>query len=191
MLLGVVTLIVVGCGQNPPPELPPPPKKEAVVAPALPEQYIDRRRLEVVLQQGPGWLLERVPIEEVLRGKDFVGWRVRELPIEFKDIELRAGDVVTRVNAMPIQTPADFWAAWTTLTVASELKIAYVREGEERELSLPILGSPNPAVAKDLERQQGAPPPAAPAHQRPKRHETIVIEPHEKPSTDTRVDYSE
>jgi hypothetical protein len=191
MRAAFVCLLVLGCSPSPPPELPPAPEKKDVVAPKLPEQFIDRRRLEAVLQEGPGWLLERVPIEEVLEGESFVGWRVRDLPVELSGVDLRSGDVVTAVNGMPLETPPDFWAAWTTLTVASELTIAYVREGEPRELRVPILGSPNPAVAEELKQQQGEAPPERPTEPRQRRKETIVIEPHEKPSTDTITDYSE
>src|SRR5690606_1505417 len=120
-----LSALVLGCSPSPPPELPPAPEKQEAVAPKLPEHFIDRRRLEAVLQEGPGWLLERVPIEEVLEGESFVGWRVRGLPVELSTVDLRPGDVVTAVNGMPLETPPDFWAAWTTLTVASELKIAY------------------------------------------------------------------
>lgn len=186
-----LSALALGCSPSPPPELPPAPEKKEVVAPKLPELFIDRRRLEAVLQEGPGWLFERVPLDAVLEGERFVGWRVMDMPVELADVDLRPGDVVTAINGMALEAPPDFWAAWTTLTVASELKIAYLREGEERELSVPILGSPNPVVAEELKQQQGEAPAERPAESRPRRKETIVIAPHEKPLTDTVTDYSE
>jgi hypothetical protein len=154
----------------------------------------------VVLRQGPPWLLSRVPVEEVLEGKKFVGWRVQELPLEWRNIELRAGDVVTAVNAMPIETPNDFWAAWTSLSVASELKIAYLREGEPMELSIPIYGTPSPALAKDMQkRPEEKPKTKSPVRVDPqqnpqyapaKKKKTITINPPQRPDSDTNTDWS-
>jgi len=179
-------------GQTPPPELPPPAPEAEVKEPDLPEHFIDRGQLEVVLKQGPGWFLSRVPIADVQSGGKFVGWKLEDVPLEWQGIDIQAGDVVTAVNAMPVETPSDFWAAWTTLSVASELKVAYQREGEPRELSIPILGKPSAAVAQDLQAQQGEPPPEPPAGRRtPQRKRTVIIKSNDKPIQETMVDWSD
>lgn len=185
-------------GSTPPPE---PPKKPAPKAPmveqAVPDGAIARRQLEAVLREGPPWVLSRVPIDEVVEGKKFVGWRIQELPVAWDDVDLRAGDVVTGVNAMPLETPTDFWAAWTTLSVASELKINYRREGQEMEVSIPIVGMPNPELGEELSKdpkkepaQSGSPVPGNQSYADPTRKGTVVIKPEERPVTDTLVDWS-
>jgi hypothetical protein len=201
--------LLVACGGSPAPE-PQPPKKPA--GSAQPAQQVkagelDRRQLDLALLEGPAWLLERVPITEVMDKGKFVGWRVEHLPEEWAGVDLRSGDVVTAVNGMPLETPDDLWAAWTTLSVASELKIAYSRDDEPRELSVPIHGQPDPQLAERLRGAGGTPgarqatasktigkgpskkpsPDAAPGlppkprQGGPKRKPTIVIKSHEKP----------
>lgn len=202
----VLLIAAAACGdkQAPPPDLPPAPRPvPGAIKPAMAEMsasYIRRPMLEAVLRQGPAWIFERVPVEEVMTKGKFVGWRVRELPHEWRDIDLRPGDVVTKVNAMSLETPKDFWSAWTTLTVASELKIAYLRDGEPREMSYPIEGTPNPELASRMK----APPPAAGAqgppdspvpgnqsYNAPRQKKTIIIKSNERPLSDTVVDWSQ
>lgn len=199
-LAALAAIGVAACSQTPPPAPPPAPTAAATKdeGPELPDLYIDRGKLEVILKQGPGWLLERVPIEEVVDGKEFVGWRVLEVPLEWRsltqngpDVDLRPGDVVTAVNTMPVETPSDFWAAWTTLTVASELKVTYRREGEERELSVPILGQPTPGASEELGKLQGDAPPAERRDQARPQKETVIIKDQQRPITDTLVDWSD
>jgi hypothetical protein len=191
---------LVACGGSTPP--PEPPKKPApevqVVEQKVPDGAISRGKLEAVLREGPPWVLARVPIEEVMDGKKFVGWRIQEVPVAWDHVDLRAGDVVTTVNTMPLETPTDFWAAWTTLSVASELKVTYQREGQDMELSIPIVGMPNPELGEELSKdpkdQQGeAPGSPVPANQEyndPSRRGTVTIKPDQKPLTDTLVDWS-
>ncbi len=192
-----VALGLVACADAVPPATPAPKPAPVAAAPAAPEGSIDRRELETVLRAGPPWVLQRVPIEEVMEKDKFVGWRVTGIPAEW-NVDLQPGDVVTAVNAMPIETPTDFWAAWTTLTVASELKLAYLRDGEPREVSIPIHGAPNPDITSDLQQrpdQRGDVPAESPvrANQRynkPKQDKTIVIQGERGYDTDTMVDWS-
>jgi hypothetical protein len=158
---------------------------KAEVANKVPDGAIARPVLDRVLREGPAWLLDKVPVEEVLSNHKFVGWRVRELPGEWAGVDLQAGDVVTRVNAMPVETPNDFWAAWTTLSVASELKIDYLRGAEARVLSVPIVGRPDPRLPASLNSEQ------RPAEEKPrdKRFDTIRI-PGEPVSSEPTVDWT-
>ncbi len=139
---------------------------------AVPKGAVGRSYLDHVLREGPGFVLERVPVEEVVVGGKFVGWRVRELPADWAGGELRTGDVVTRVNAMPLETPNDFWAAWTTLGVATAVSIDYRRGEEARTLTVPVVGKPEAATAR-------RPTPTEEPSNRPvrdKRFETVTIE---------------
>ena len=190
--------LLIGCSSPPPPEAPKPKPAPVVEDVQLPEGSIDRANLELVLRQGPPWLLQRVPIEEVLEKGKFVGWRVTELPRDWVEWDLQPGDVVTEVNAMPIRTPTDFWAAWTTLSVASELKIAYLRDGAKLELAIPIHGVPNPQMQSEMQRRpeqrdevgNDSPVRANQRYNKPKQYDTIVIEGEKQFDTDTMVDWS-
>ncbi len=183
VFLGALTLAwFAGCAKHAPIGTDFPPQAAATPSPqpAAAEDdngTINRGDLNTVLHQGPAWLLSRVPIEEVLKKGKFIGWRVRELPLEWQAVDLRPGDVVTAVNTMPLETPTEFWGAWTTLTVASELKVAYLREGQARELSLPIHGQADPGMANILQRKPNQANQAQPQgkRQRSKRFKTITI----------------
>lgn len=187
LLVAIGCTVVVGCGSaaTPTPETPIGNKQaDQEVPKAVPEGQIHRADLDAVLRQGPAWVLGRVPLEEVLVKGEFVGWRVMSLPPEWQEIDLQPGDVVSRVNGMPIERPTDLFAAWTTLSVASELKIAYQRDGAEQELAIRIFGQPDPEMPGQLQKQ-----PEQQAPTKPKRKATIVIQGDERPLSDTVVEY--
>lgn len=119
---------------------------------------LDRQAVDVVLtEKGPQWVFQRVVPEEVFVEGKFVGWRIVSMPKEWESLDIEPGDVVTRVNGLEIERPEDMWRVWTSVYVASELKIAYQREGKARELVLAIDGQ----AAKELpsKLRDEAPPP--------------------------------
>jgi hypothetical protein len=123
----------------------------------VPPGHLARAEVDRVLTtQGPPWILQRVISEEVLRkdGK-FAGWRLVGLPEEWKDLDLRPGDVVTRVNDLPLETPDEAWEAWKSVAKAPQLKISLMRDGAARQLILPIDGPPSADTAKTLGRDPG------------------------------------
>ncbi|MBW2523135.1 MAG: serine protease [Deltaproteobacteria bacterium] len=196
MALCAVVGWTAACGGSPqpgpaPPAAKPAPKEEA----GPPAGQVDRQTLDLVLLEGPVWLLERVPIEEVMEQGKFVGWRVQQLPSQWADVDLQPGDVITAVNGQAVEKPNDFWAAWTTLSTAKEIKIAYRRYGEPNELTVPIWGDPDPQTSQRLKGKRPPPqqsqtispgsdtatgpagiPPAS-TGQKPKHKPTIVISP--------------
>jgi hypothetical protein len=181
LTLPLLTLAVV-CGCSSTQQQPKPAKallaSDEAPPTKAPAGSIDRRYLEDVLREGPSWILQRVPIEEVMSGGKFIGWRVQRFPSNWAHIDIRPGDIVRRVNGMPIETPDRFWSAWTTLTVASELTIGFERDGQPRELRIPIWGSPDPTTAEELKK---------PRRRKPKREhrqrETIIIRPPKRPES--------
>lgn len=179
---------LAGCKTAPSPEPAVPASKDESPQAKRPKDVIYRVELEHVLRKGPGWFLGQVPIEESMEAGKFVGWRVVELPFEWRDIEIEPGDVVTSVNAMPLETPADFWSAWTTLSVASEIKVAFLRDGEPREISYRVDGTPDPSLAKEL---KDTPKKTAPSQRRGPQKKTVVIEGDDKPVNETMVDWSQ
>src|SRR5262245_50880945 len=136
LVLSAVLAATASCaGGEPPPAAPlakpaPPAPKRA----SLPPGHLTRGDVDAVLAKGPPWILRRVAVEEVLRDGKFVGWRLVAMPAEWKGIDLKPGDVVTQVNGQTLEKPDDLYSAWSTLVVASDLKIAYEREGAPREV---------------------------------------------------------
>ncbi len=148
------------------------PKEEA------PPGRIHRAALDEILRAGPSWLLKRVPIEEVMSRGKFIGWRVQRFPAQWENVDLRPGDIVRSVNGMPLETPDRFWTAWTSLAVASELSVGFERDGQKRELRIPIWGEADPKAAEAIKE-----PPRREAEQAPKKRETIIIRPPRRPES--------
>lgn len=175
----LVALAATACAKDPllDPKMPGPESHEPVAAAAplahadanVPKGSVSRPYLDHVLREGPGWLLEKVPVEEVVTNGKFVGWKVRELPADWSGGELRVGDVVTRINEKTLETPNDFWAAWTTLGVTTSVTIAYLRGQETRALTIPVVGKADPTATSRMGE-----PSRRPA--RDKRFETVTIE---------------
>ncbi len=88
----------------------------------------------------------------VFLGGKFHGFRIAALRGDaWAGVDLRPGDVVTRVNGFSIEHPEDAAEAFYSLRVASELRVEYEREGEPRELRFGIFDDgaspPSPADA--------------------------------------------
>ncbi len=111
----------------------------------------------MLTMQGPPWILRRVISEEVLRhdGK-FAGWRLVGLPEEWSSIDLKPGDVVSRVNGLPLETPDQFWEAWKSVAKAPEVRIDLSRDGVARQVIIPIDGAPSAETMHAIERDPGA-----------------------------------
>ncbi|MBM4360237.1 MAG: serine protease [Deltaproteobacteria bacterium] len=178
----LLLLTATACAKEPllDPKMPAPTgvqssEKESAVAAeeqALPKGSVARSYVDQVLREGPGWLLDRVPVEEVVTNGKFIGWRVRELPADWANGDLKTGDVVTRINGMTLETPIEFWSAWSTFAGAAELKLDFLRGAEARVLKVAVAGKPDPAAtAKLLDKTGDAPPPV-----RERRFETVTIE---------------
>jgi hypothetical protein len=142
---------------------------QAKAAPAAPAGHVLRPEVDrVLVQQGPSWILRRVMREETF-GKDgrFAGWRITGLPEEWRPIDLRPGDVVTRVNGKPLETPEEAWDAWKSVAGAREIKLALLRDGAARDLVIPIDGDPSADAIRALE--QDTPPPGRTTTAKPPR----------------------
>src|SRR5688500_6473027 len=138
LFVGAATLSAA-CGADPAPGAAAPkrPQAKAAAAPkpaSLPPGHLSRGEVDSVLSRGPAWIFQRGKIEEVLKDNKFVGWRVTELPEAWKGVDLKTGVVVTRVNGMTLERPEEVYTAWSSLNVASELKISYERDGGAREV---------------------------------------------------------
>jgi hypothetical protein len=94
---------------------------------------IDRTELVTVLDAAPGIFLQHVDSQPRFRGGRFVGWKlVAFFPGDprFAGVDLRAGDVVTRVNGNPIERPEQLMQVWQSLRTSNELVVDVEREGK-------------------------------------------------------------
>ena len=122
----------------------------------LPANAIRRSSVQAVLSAGPGAFLQNIAVDDhavFLAGK-FHGFRIAALHGDsWAGIDLRPGDVVTRVNGFSIEHPEQAAEAFYSLRVASELRVEYERDGEPRELRFGIVedGGPpsDPAVRRN------------------------------------------
>jgi hypothetical protein len=153
-------LALAACGHAAPPApLPPPQAATAGPRPlaAAPSDSIRRSAIRGVLQAGPGAFLQKVSLDDrpVLVGGKFHGFRITALADDsFKGVDLRPGDVVTRVEGMPIEHPEEAIEAFHSLEVASELRVDYERDGVPRTLRYQIVDDEG-TTAAPLAPQQG------------------------------------
>jgi type II secretory pathway component PulC len=172
-------LTALACGGSAPPPAARTPARErepaaaATEAPreAQPTSTIRRSSIRAVLAQGPGAFLQRVSLDDraVFAAGKFHGFRVARLNDAefFRGVDLEPGDVITHINGFPIEHPEEALQAFTSLEVASELRVEYERDGVPRELRYPIVDDmpaspPAPARAPlsgpASARAPGAPP---------------------------------
>jgi hypothetical protein len=106
-----------------------------------------RRDVDEVLDGGLGKFLQRAELRPQLHEGTFVGFRVLELrpPAWWQGVDLAPGDVITRVNGMPIEQPTDAHAAFESLRKSDKLVVSYLRGGDARELTYSIIEKPAPA----------------------------------------------
>ncbi|HXX68637.1 MAG TPA: serine protease [Polyangiaceae bacterium] len=111
----------------------------ALAAPARgPDSTLSRAAVRAVLVQGLGAFLQRVELDDhpVVVGGKFHGFRIMALHDRafWRSVDLRPGDVVTSVNGFPIERPDQAATVFDSLDLASELRVAYEREGQPREI---------------------------------------------------------
>jgi type II secretory pathway component PulC len=83
--------------------------------------------------------LQAFPVEASVEGGRFRGWRVMAgVDPAYAGAGLAAGDVVVSVNKGPIERPEQALKVWQSLTIAPELRVAFERGGERREIAFPI-----------------------------------------------------
>ena len=103
------------------------------------------RRAEVhrIVANGLGAFLSRVSLDDhpakTSDGK-FVGFRITALQGDsWRGVDLKPGDVVTKVNGFPIERPEQALEVFQSLDIASELRVGVERDGVPRELRYSII----------------------------------------------------
>jgi hypothetical protein len=160
--LGSLALLACACASSQYPDIDepmPPGVKTSMDSPALPDASLApaltrapgtlaRADVERVVDAGLGRFLSHVQLEPSLAGGKFMGWSIVALqpPELWSGIDLRPGDVVTRVNGMSIEREMEAYDAFQAVRGADKLEVSYLRQREPRTLSYAIIGKPSPAI---------------------------------------------
>ena len=103
------------------------------------------------VQAGIGAFLANVDLSPVLVRGRFIGFRLDHARglrrWNAAGLDVRTGDVVTRVNGSPIERPEQAQAAFLSLAEASEVVIDVVRAGSPVTVRAAVRGDAAPAVA--------------------------------------------
>jgi type II secretory pathway component PulC len=129
-------------------ESPAPPDPSLAPAVTQTPGTLARVDVERIVDAGLGRFLSHVQVEPSLSGGKFKGWNIVALqPRElWSGIDLRPGDVVTRVNGMSIEREMEAYDAFQAVRGASKLEVSYLRQREPRTLSYVIVGKPSPSI---------------------------------------------
>jgi type II secretory pathway component PulC len=144
--LPLALLVLVACGESTAPpatahDVPKAPSAEAATATtAKPISSLKRAQVKETIAQGLGAFLQNVTVDDwpVMHDGKFHGFKIRTINPEW-GIDLKPGDVVTRVNGIVPEHPEEADAALRSLEKAPSLKVDFEREGKAKTLELPIV----------------------------------------------------
>ena len=160
------SLWLLGCASSPYPSvndpMPPPDatsipgggaksaNQSASARAAVATGTLQRADVERVVDAGLGRFLGSVVIEPSLSAGKFTGWSIVGLEPAglWGGVDLRPGDVVTKINGMPIEREVEAFDAFQAVRQAPTLEISYLRQNQPRTLRFTIVGAPSPALPK-------------------------------------------
>ncbi len=120
-----------------------PVEKPGATLPALGDHALARSSVHAAIVDGLGVFLQRVDLDDqpVMTGGKFHGFRIAGLhdAAFWAGVDLKAGDVVTAVNGMPIERPEQAQTALESLEAAKEVRVAFDRDGQPHELVYAIV----------------------------------------------------
>ena len=139
--------LLLGCGGSP--EAPPATPKAVAKAPAAqkpvaarpPQGALYRDDVNALIARGFPEFLKRVEVEPRLVDGQFRGWSIVNLnPSDFwSGVDLKPGDIVTRVNDLPIERETEAYDAFESLKHSDALRVAFQRDGQSRVLEYKII----------------------------------------------------
>jgi hypothetical protein len=150
-------LTLCGCASSQYPSIdePLPPPEPGRVAPAATKAptavtAFQRADVERVVDAGLGRFLAHVTIEPRLSAGKFAGWSIVALdpPEAWRGVDLKPGDVVTKINGMAIEREMEAFDAFQAVRQAPVLDVSYLRQDQPRRLRFDIIGAPSPALPK-------------------------------------------
>ncbi len=118
-----------------------------------PKGALFRDEVDATVDEGLGYFLQRVDLEPALDNGRFRGFRLVALrPTEWwEGVDLKPGDVVLRVNGMPIERDTQAYDAFVALKKARVLRVEYLRGGQQRELVFRIIARPEGPASPEPE----------------------------------------
>jgi len=138
--------LLVGCGAAPEaPAVAPkavakaPPAQKPIARP--PQGALYREDVNALIERGFPDFLQRVEVEPRLVDGQFRGWSIVQLnPSDFwSGVDLKPGDIVTRVNDLPIERETEAFDAFESLKQSDALRVAFQRDGQSRLLEYKII----------------------------------------------------
>ena len=138
--------LLVGCGAAPeaPIAAPKSVAKAPVAQPAAPrppQGALFRDDVNALIDRGFPQFLQQVDVEPRLVDGQFRGWSIVNLnPREFwAGVDLKPGDIVTRVNDLPIERDTEAFDVFESLKESDALRVAFQRDGQTRLLEYKIV----------------------------------------------------
>jgi S1-C subfamily serine protease len=120
----------------------PPSSTPAGCAARVGSDGLRRSALKRTVDAGLGRWLQTVSVDPLLARGHFRGWIIRSFNSDdtcYAGVDLRAGDVVTRVNGRGVEHPEEALEVWTKLPTSSELVIDFLRDGQARKVRFGIV----------------------------------------------------
>lgn len=119
---------------DPVPSVPPEPTPIGVQTKLAPlaQRILPINAILAAQAEGPGRLLQRVPVVPFRDNGRFLGFQIVALfPGEEIRVDgLRAGDIISRVNGMRIDRPEQFMNLFAQIHQESSLEIEIIRDGQ-------------------------------------------------------------
>ena len=146
----LATVLLAGCGASAPPApkvaaAPPVKVAQAPEAPRPPKGALFRQDVDALVDGGFPQFLQRVEVEPRLVEGQFRGWSIVNLsPRDFwSGVDLKPGDIVTRVNDLPIERETEAFDVFESLKQSDTLRVAFQRDGQSRVLEYRIVQRTN------------------------------------------------
>lgn len=113
---------------------------ERAPSPPRPITSLKRADVKATIAQGLGAFLQNVTVEDwpIMHGGKFYGFKIRTINARW-GVDLKPGDVVTRINGFVPERPEEADAALRSLESAPALKVDFERDGKAKTLELPIV----------------------------------------------------
>lgn len=170
--LALVSFLAAACGADlvDEPIHAPAPGPVAKAPPKAPPGALLRADVKQTVEDGLGYFLQRVSVDPEIVGGKFQGFRIVELrPAEFwEGVDLKPGDVVTRVNGQSIERDIEAYNAFQSLLAAPALRVSFIRGGSPRELVFAIVDAPSAkSAAPKSDAPQSAPKAPSPSPAKP------------------------
>lgn len=147
-------------GKDDPSEQLAAPPIETVQAPLT---HVERAKVDEVIAAGVGRFIQGFDMTGELDEYDrFIGWKIGKIHdrSRFEGLGIGTGDVVTSINGMPLERPAQAYEALMSLKTAQSIDVEYLRGGRVMRLSLPIVGEPGKATPISEAKTDAKDPPA-------------------------------